>query len=112
MIDEYLLSAPFKQYTSKTISDAVSLQRELNKIRKKGYAENFGGRISEASGCATPIFSISGTIVAAINAAGPTSQYQKNRNKIIDALVDCAKEISRFLTAVEGQSSSNASIVS
>jgi IclR family KDG regulon transcriptional repressor len=70
--DEYLTTVMFKPLTSQTITDAVSLKAELEKVR---FAASYGEWLLEASGVAAPIFRAGGQVIGALSISGPASRF-------------------------------------
>lgn len=63
-----------------TITDADELAAELARIRKRGYATSEAEVVPGAASLAVPVFGSNGTVIAAINVAGPANRW--NRAKI------------------------------
>jgi DNA-binding IclR family transcriptional regulator len=63
-----------------TITDPGALDAELERIRKRGYAVSEAEVVAGAASLAVPIFGSSGSVIAAINVAGPATRW--NRSKI------------------------------
>lgn len=96
-IDQYICEG-LDPFTRKTITDPEILRKELEKIRRQGWAMAFDELIEGGSGAAAPIFSRDGRNVAALAITLPTVRFTPSFRKInIPHLVDAAAEISRRL---------------
>jgi len=87
--------AGLTRYTSKTITDRASLQRELIKVRANGYAINRGEWREGVWGVAAPILDASGTVTAALGVSGPANRYQpKALRTLIPLVCAAARDVS------------------
>lgn len=69
--DRYLRNVTLRGFTNDTITDPLSLSRELNRVRENGYALDLGER-DEGVGCvAAPIKNREGRVIAALSVSGP-----------------------------------------
>jgi DNA-binding IclR family transcriptional regulator len=94
------------RFTETTITSAAKLHKEIQKIRKNGYAESFGEAIVGTHGIASPIFSPSGRIIASIGVSVPKLRAEEeNRQKLIHLVVDAARQITQGLSAEEARGS-------
>lgn len=73
--------------TPKTKSDSVSLLKELQQIRQKGYAVDDEESEEGMRGIAAPIHDASGTVVAAVGLAGPVQRLSKKALRSVIPLV-------------------------
>jgi len=76
--DAFLIKAAddLQKYTKSTITNRESLLKEVQKIRKSGYALNLGEWRSSVCGLAAPIHDRSG-VIAAIGISGPIDRLKK-----------------------------------
>jgi DNA-binding IclR family transcriptional regulator len=58
------------------------IQRELPRIRKKGYALSLGEIVPNAAAVAAPVFSASGVVAGALSVSGPIDRW--NRDLMLD----------------------------
>jgi len=65
------LPRSLKRFTSETVTDAAQLLRELESIRRQGYALNRGEYLPGISGIAVPITGFNGLVVAAVALSAP-----------------------------------------
>jgi len=96
-IDRYMASG-LDAFTRKTITDPKKLKKELEIIRKQGWAMAVDEMIEGGSGAAAPIFGWDGRNIAALAITMPTIRFTGPvRKKMIPLLVTAAAEISRKL---------------
>jgi DNA-binding IclR family transcriptional regulator len=95
----HLASTPLRRLTDATITDVDALLRELDRIRKRGYAFDHGEREAEIRCVAAPIMGRQGELRAAISVAGPVSRMEplETNNRLIDQIVSAARTISGTL---------------
>ena len=67
-------------YTSATFTDPDQLARELEQIRKQGYAVSLGERVDDAAAIAAPVFNIENQMIAAIGVIGPKTRFKEYPN--------------------------------
>ncbi|MGE0278522.1 MAG: IclR family transcriptional regulator [Nitrospiraceae bacterium] len=92
-IDAYIRSQKFERFTPRTITTAAGIRREIEGIRKRGYATSYGERLKDAGGIAAPVFDASGKIRASIQIVLPVSRMSSSASKhIISAVVRAARE--------------------
>jgi DNA-binding IclR family transcriptional regulator len=85
-----------------TITDPDALAAELARIRRRGYATSANEVFVGASSLAVPIFSGAGTIVGAINVAGPSSRWGRAKTaQVRDAALAESKLMMSQLAASE-----------
>jgi IclR family transcriptional regulator, acetate operon repressor len=83
--------------TPNTITDPIELQEEVGRIRDNGYAVATDEEQIGVSGIAIPIFDKSGGIVVSIGASTDTSQFEDEREKMINELRIVASGISSIM---------------
>ena len=64
---EALLSRPLPKLTQKTLTDRERLRRELERIRRNGWARDFGEQMTSINAVAAPVTDATGKVVAAIS---------------------------------------------
>lgn len=62
-----------------TIVDAPALDVELGRIRKRGYAVSDSEVVGGAASLAMPVFGSGGSVIAAINIAGPSTRWTRSK---------------------------------
>ncbi len=98
-VHEYFLSHPLQPFTEKTITDLKKLEKELEEIRKKGYALDRGEHEAEVRCVAAPIFDMGGRVVGALSISGPAGRLEplEENRFLIEKAVETASNISRKL---------------
>lgn len=88
------------RYTARTIIDRASLERELTRVRERGYAVD-DEEFSQGVRCvAAPVFNVSGQLVAALGVSGPTIRVTRERMaELITLVTGSARRLSRHLGA-------------
>jgi DNA-binding IclR family transcriptional regulator len=97
-LDAILEAHPLEPLTPRTVRDRASLERELKRVRERGYAID-NGEDSEGARCvAAPIYEESGQVIAALSISGPASRVHPGRDReMAKALMDVARRISGML---------------
>jgi DNA-binding IclR family transcriptional regulator len=87
-----------------TIAEPAELDAELRRIRKRGYAVSESEVVAGAASLAMPVFGSSGSVIAAINIAGPSMRW--NRSKMAKCRDDLRREVEALMivTASSGPS--------
>ena len=87
-----------KKITATTIIDRNDLRKELENIRRQGYAFSRGELVSEVAGLAAPVFDHDGMVCAALTIAGPEQRFSPESRKLMLAqLLDAARQLSSLL---------------
>lgn len=87
--------APLKRFTSTTIAEIPQLLKELEKVRKQGFALDNEESFPGIKCVAAPIKDIRGTVIAAMSATVPKQRMDRERMKELTKLVtECAQQIS------------------
>lgn len=93
-----ILAQPLERYTDLTVTDPAVLVRELEDIRKQGYAVSFGESHPHVTGIAAPIWDSSQEVVASISLLGPSDRFPRERiERLIPEVVKSAGDISSEL---------------
>jgi DNA-binding IclR family transcriptional regulator len=66
-----------------TITDPKALDTELGRIRRRGYATSVSEVVDGASSLAVPIFSSAGTVLGAVNVAGPSNRWDRAKLALV-----------------------------
>jgi len=105
-IEEYLNSIELTRICENTIIDKNAFMKELEKIRRAGYAESFSERVKGLGALSAPVFGYDRRLIASLSLAIPEVRFRDRRLKqlYVDKLVESAKEISSLLgyQTVEG----------
>jgi DNA-binding IclR family transcriptional regulator len=82
----------------RTITDRARLERELGKIRARGYATAQDELELGLSALAAPVFGATGAVVAALSISGPTIRLSRRRAALLaPALLEQAHALSERL---------------
>ena len=84
--EHYLRSHPPVALTARTITDPRELDRELARIRKRGYAYDQEEYAVGVSCVAAPLL-LGGRIVAALGLSVPTDRFKKRRRELTQAVL-------------------------
>jgi len=97
-LDDVLRAHPLQPLTARTVRDRAALERELKRVRDRGYAIDNGEDSDGARCIAAPIFQGAGQVVAAISISGPASRVHPGKDReMAKALMDVARRISSML---------------
>jgi DNA-binding IclR family transcriptional regulator len=96
---EKIVSYPLKSYTDRTITQKNVLLKELEKVKKSGYAVDWE-EITRGILCVgAPVFGMTGEVVCAVSMAFPTYIYNDRGIDLeIKAIMDHARVISGSFT--------------
>ncbi|MFV0393733.1 MAG: IclR family transcriptional regulator [Coprobacillaceae bacterium] len=87
-----------QKYTSYTITKEEMLYKELDKIRRQGYAYDNQEYLDGLRCISAPIFDNNGRLVFALSISGPLSRMSKaNIQAYLGLLLDATKDISKKL---------------
>ena len=67
-----------KAYTGSTITQRAALSAELETVRERGYAYNFGEREDDLHAIAAPVFGSRAELAAIIGVQGPASRFSRD----------------------------------
>lgn len=90
------ISLSLRRYTANTIVDPAKLAREIQTIRRQGYATTRGEWHEAMSGIAAPIFAGENTVVAAVGVFGLLARMTPARlRECAPLVIETAQAISR-----------------
>jgi DNA-binding IclR family transcriptional regulator len=92
--ERVLRSAPFERYTKNTITDARTLMRKLDAVRRLGYAVDCEELLTGVNCLAVPVFNRAGATVAALAVMAPVAIHP------LDALLQRLPEIKACAAAI------------
>lgn len=92
--EEVISALKLEKYTPTTIVDFETLDRELAKVKRLGYAIEEGERIEGAMCIGVPVLNSHGHAHAAISATGPKARILQKKEGLIKALTEASKELS------------------
>jgi len=94
-LEKAIESFEFVKRTNNTIIDKDALIKELDTIRRQGYAEDFEESEIGLICYAAPVKDITGKTIAAISISGPSVRMRQNRGALVDSIKSTAMEISK-----------------
>jgi DNA-binding IclR family transcriptional regulator len=98
-----LARAGHESVTPATITDAETLQRELERVRKRGWAADIGELVNGEVSCAAPILDRRGVTVGAMGVSGPPDRLlaaRQPRGDLVAFVREAARAVSRELGAI------------
>lgn len=96
--EDFFREGKFEKVTAKTITDKDTLKKEIEKIRKDGWAYDDGEARIDVRRIAAPILDYSGALAGIIGIAGPAFRIRREKLKRFALLVKKqAEEVSRKL---------------
>lgn len=96
-VERWCRTQTFPRLTSTTLTSAEELLRELDVIAARGFALDMGEREPEVRCVAAPVRDVTGTVVAAISAAGPRERMSAEL-----AASDLARHVVTVARALSG----------
>lgn len=88
----------FVRFTPQTIVDRLTLEADLVKIRRVGYAVSYGERQADAFSVAAPILQAGGSVFGAISVCGPAQRFDDQRGVRYGRILrEAAEQVSREL---------------
>lgn len=95
--DAIYQAQPFTAHTPHTITDPLTLERQLDLVRSDGYAtEAEENEVGQAC-IAAPIFDGFGEIAGAISVAGPVGRITQGRKAILETLMQHTRALTKAL---------------
>lgn len=94
---EYLDRHDLSRLTDETITDRGLLQRELEVIRKRGFARSLGERQAGAASVAAPVFDHQSAPAAVMSVCGPFERFRTNVDAAAKHLLEETRALSREL---------------
>jgi len=92
------LPGTLERFTSKTIIDPVELERQLEPIRRRGYATAVDELELGLAAMAAPVWKRGAELVAALSVSGPTTRLNDRRiERLAPLLIGQAERLSRQL---------------
>jgi IclR family acetate operon transcriptional repressor len=92
------LPRPLEVFTARTITDSRALEREIKRVRERGYAEAVGEREEDLNALAAPVFEARGSLAAILGLQGPASRFDRAAmREALPALLARADTISNAL---------------
>src|SRR5205823_3915975 len=95
-------AGPLVAYTERTITDPGALERELERVRRSGWAEAYEEREPELNAIAAPVWGSAGELAAIVALQGPIPRFGRApARKALPLLLERADAISRELGAAD-----------
>lgn len=95
---EAVLAEPLTMVTGSTITDVAALRAELDRVRRRGYADSHGERLRDAGSVAAPVFNLYGEVIGSISVCGPAARMPPLvTDEFAPQVVAAAATISRTL---------------
>jgi len=99
---EGLLETPLVAMTSRTITDRDVLQRQLQDVVRRGYAQTVEELEEGLNAVAAPVRQTGGEVIAALSVSGPVFRMrQMDLPRVARSVMDAADAISRRMGFVE-----------
>jgi IclR family transcriptional regulator, KDG regulon repressor len=93
-----LATAPLDRLTDQTITDPAGFAAELDRVRRRGWAEAVNERELGVASVAAPVRDARGTVIAAISIGAPTVRLGKLQRRDMGAvIVEAGEAVSRRL---------------
>jgi DNA-binding IclR family transcriptional regulator len=92
-----------ESFTPATITDPETLERELERVRKRGWAADIGELVNGEVSCAAPILDRRGVTVGAMGVSGPPDRLlaaRQPRGDLVAFVREAARAVSRELGAI------------
>lgn len=99
-IDKIYKDEKLPTYTANTIKTKEELIKELEVIRERGYATDFGEVEEGVAGVAVPVFDYTTNVIAAFSISGPITRISLER--VENELAPLAKEVGKRLSEEMG----------
>jgi DNA-binding IclR family transcriptional regulator len=89
---------PLELFTPRTITDSRALEREIERVRERGYADAVGEREEGLNAIAAPVREARGSLAAILGVQGPSSRFDRAAMRYaLPALLERAGAISNAL---------------
>jgi IclR family acetate operon transcriptional repressor len=86
------------RYTDYTITDRAALGVEVERVRRRGWAQAVGEREEELNAVGVPVLDRAGALVAALGVQGPSGRFSPRAMRAsIDPLVERAQSLTSAL---------------
>ncbi|MDR2175664.1 MAG: IclR family transcriptional regulator [Synergistaceae bacterium] len=92
-LQEKIFALPFEQYTKATITEPSLLKKEIEQIRRDGYAISFEEMTPGAAEIAVPLLDAQKNLVAALSIAGPRFDMEEHLKRFEELLKKASNHI-------------------
>ena len=92
-----------ESFTAATITEPEALERELERVRRRGWAADIGELVNGEVSCAAPILDRRGVTVGAMGISGPPDRLlaaRQPRGDMVAFVREAARAVSRELGAI------------
>ncbi|MGH9701477.1 MAG: IclR family transcriptional regulator [Candidatus Acidiferrales bacterium] len=97
-VERLIGKKPLQRFTTRTICDRSLFIREIERVRKRGYAVDDMEDSLGARCLGVPILDSRGKVTAALSISGPGSRINRARaREILDALLTVSQQISKLM---------------
>ena len=87
-----------RRFTAATITDQGMLAKEIDGVRRRGFAQALGEREDDLNAVAVPVLGARGDLVAVVGVQGPASRFTEEAiGRVLEALREHAGAVSRAL---------------
>src|SRR5262249_9782163 len=91
---------PLRAYTERTITDLGRLETELERVRRRGWADAYEEREPGLNAIAAPVWSSAGELAGVLALQGPIPRFGRDpARKALPLLLERAAAVSRELGA-------------
>ena len=97
LCSSYLDVHALEPLTDLTITDRRELERDLARVRERGYAKSLGERQAGSGSVAAPVLSHDRQVLAVISACGPLERFRDEMDSCAKHLLDVTGEVSARL---------------
>lgn len=95
---DWILAAPLQRYTDRSLTDPAAVREELERVRRVGYAVNFGAFRAEVGGIGAAVLNARGKPVAALSVCMPIYRMQTTDLEAVGAqLISATADAHRML---------------
>jgi len=94
-IDRFFAEVALEPLSGATVTSERALRRELERVRKRGFAVSEGERLEGASSVAAPILGHEGTPLAVMSVSGPVERFRGEIDGVAALLVAATQRVSR-----------------
>jgi IclR family acetate operon transcriptional repressor len=85
-------------YTDRTITEPKALRREIDAVRKQGWAQAVREREADLNALAAPVFGANGDLAAVLGIQGPADRFRRRRREAaLPALLQACEALSASL---------------
>jgi DNA-binding IclR family transcriptional regulator len=96
-LDSIVSEAGLPPLTPNTITSRSAFEKELQRIRARGYAADDEENTSGIHGISAAVFDHGGEVIGAVGVGGVDFQFRDREKEIVSAVKDCAHVISEKL---------------